>query len=678
MDTTKPITIKGIAGSMQTLGSGEYEIKLKSGPIKYLFHIIPNTFQIPFAGILGSDFLKLHKCIIDYERSTLIMIINGKHVELPLLSNNHTSYRIEPRCEQIISIAITNPLRDILIMPQELCKDVFLPGILTRNREGRSLIKVLNMREEPVIIRNLNLEVHNPNDYEVIQFNAQIGEETRTTEVLKDLDLRTLTATDGKRLTELIREYSDIFHLKGDPLTTTNLTELRVQLKPDAVPKFIKPYRVPHSQKTEINQQVEEMLANDLIEPSVSPWNAPILLVPKKSDGSSKPKSRLVIDYRQLNNQLQDDKFPLPNITDILDRLGNAKFFSCLDLSQGYYQVSIKARDRPCTAFSTDQGHFQMKRLPMGVKIAPSAFSRVMSLAMSGLANEKCFVYLDDIVVFSKDLRSHIANLKAVFNRLREVNLKLNPKKCQFLRREVLYLGHLITANGISPDPSKITAVKNFPIPTNADEVKRFVAFANYYRRFIKNFAQISAPLNRLTQKDVEFRWSNECQIAFDTLRESLIRPPILQYPNFEGNFTLRTDASGFALGAVLSNADDKPIAYHSVALKPAERNYSTIEKELLAIVWAVKSFRPYLFGRRFTIKTDHRPLVWLFSMKDPGSRLMKFRTKLEAYDFDIEFIPGKHNVTADALSRITSNDLKQLVCMVTTRQSKKCVSEIH
>ena len=481
----------------------------------------------------------------------------------------------------------------------------------------------------------------------------------------------TLNQEEKTEIIGICIKYQDIFHLNGDKLTYTNIGAANIALKPGVSPKYSKPYRLPHSQKAEIKTETEKMMADGIIEHSKSAWNSPILVVPKKKDPvTGLQKFRMVIDYRKLNECIEDDKFPLPNITDIFDMVGGATYFSSIDLSQGYYQMQLDPEGRPCTAFSTEDGHFQLTRLPMGLKISPSAFSRMMSIAMSGLVSSRCFVYLDDLIIFGRDLQQHNKNLIDVFDRLRQVNLKIHPGKCSFLRKEVLYLGHILSDKRILPDPGKSEVMQNFPIPKNAEEVKRFVAFANYYRKFIPNFAAIAIPLNRLLKKDVEFAFDENCRVAFETLKRILISPHILQYPDFEHDFILRTDASGFALGAVLSNFNDKPIAYASKTLNGAERNYSTIEKELLAIVWSVKHYRPYLFGRHFKILTDHRPLVYLFSMKEPSSRLTKFRLLLEEYNFSIEYSPGKENTTADALSRITldSKDLQKLSICVTTR----------
>lgn len=339
--------------------------------------------------------------------------------------------------------------------------------------------------------------------------------------------------------------------------------------------------------------------------------------------------------------------------------MAGAIYFTHLDCFSGYNQINLSENSRKYTAFSPGNiqindtsgkqenyncaGQFQMRRLPQGLKISPNSFSRIVTLAMSGLTYEKCFVYLDDLIVFGRNLENHNKNLIDVFERLRKVNLKLNPNKCNFLRKEILYLGHIVTENGVLPDPEKIKIMQEYPVPQNLNDVKRFVAFANYYRKFINGFAEIAHPLNKLCRKNVPFIWDSECQKAFHKLKNCLITPPLLSYPDFSHNneFRLQTDASGFAIGAILANGDNKPVAYASRTLNKNELNYPTIEKELLAIVWGVKHFRPYLYGRKFKILTDHKPLVYLFNMRDPSSRLLKFRMVLEEYDFIVEYVKG-------------------------------------
>lgn len=462
-------------------------------------------------------------------------------------------------------------------------------------------------------------------------------------------------------ITELCLDFSDIFYLEGDKLTFTNEVKHSIDTN-NAKPVFTRSYRYPQIHKEEVKSQINKMLDQKIIRPSISPWSSPVWVVPKKLDASGKPKWRIVIDYRKLNELSVDDKYPLPNISDLLDQLGNCQYFTTLDLASGFHQIEINPKDIEKTAFTVENGHYEFVRMPFGLKNAPSTFQRVMDNILLGIQNERCLVYMDDIIVYSATIHDHILRLTEVFKRLRKANLKIQPDKCEFLRKEVAYLGHLITEDGVKPNPSKVACIKNFPTPKCAKDIKSFLGLAGYYRRFIPNFAKVSKPLTKLLQKDIPFIFNSECTSAFNELRNALISDPILIYPNFDETFILTTDASAFAIGAVLSQgpiSKDLPIAYASRTLCSAETKYSTIERELLAIVWAVKHFRPYLFGRKFTLVTDHRPLTWLFSIKDPGSRLARWRLKLEEYDYNIVYKPGKINKNADALSRIKINHFK-------------------
>lgn len=339
-------------------------------------------------------------------------------------------------------------------------------------------------------------------------------------------------------------------------------------------------------------------------------------------------------------------------------------------MTSSFHQISLHKNSRPLTSFSTGNGHYQFKRLPFGLKISSNSFQRMLTIALSGLDAE-AFLYVDDIIVFGCSLKHHNDNLVKVFNRLRNYNLKLNASKCRFLKAEVVYLGHLITNKGIMTDPAKNDIIKNYPVPTTADEVRRFVAFCNYYRRFIPKFADIAKNMNALLKKNTKFEWNEKCQYSFDTLKDKLLKPPILQYPNFGKTFILTTDASNYALGAVLSQGEigsDLPISYASKSLAKHDINKPIIEKELLAIHWGIHFFRPYLYGRKFVVVTDHRPLVSLFSHKNPSSKMTRIRLDLCDYDFEIIYKKGKINTNADALSRIILNS-ETLKAMIPTRE---------
>lgn len=610
----KSIKINGISGNLNTLGITKLKLQnsLNQHSFEHLFHILPDKSNLKSDGIIGSDFLHKFNADILYNTQTLILRCCNQKFQVPFTENN-----------------LEENFADY---------DTFY---------------------------NITYLAQHPNSLDEVK---------RSNELLQLINFENLMPIEKFQVEKLCTKFNDIFKLPNDILSVSKLGEQKIFLKPNTPPQYVKQYRIPFAYRQEITKQVEQMINEDKVEKSMSPWNSPLLLVPKKTTIQGQKEFRMVVDYRNLNKHLEDDRYPLPNISDILDSLGNAKYFTCLDLSQGYYQLSLAKEDREYTAFSTDSGHFQMTRLPMGLKTSPAVFSRAMATALSGLTNNICFVYLDDIIVFGKDLESHAKNLELVFTRFRNLNLKLHPNKCRFFQKEVLYLGHLITSEGIKPDPAKTKVVEEYPRPSNAHEVLRFVAFVNYYRRFINNFAEIALPLNKLLRKNVEFIWSAECQKAFETLKKKLIQAPILQYPKFNDTFILQTDASGYAIGSVLMNSDERPTSYASRPLNKSELNYSVIEKELLSIVWSVKIFKPYLIGRKFIIRTDHRPLVYLFSFPGNSSRLSKFRLILEEYNFTIEYVPGKKNAVADALSRISidSQYLKDMTVNVLTRHQTR------
>jgi hypothetical protein len=300
----------------------------------------------------------------------------------------------------------------------------------------------------------------------------------------------------------------------------------------------------------------------------------PILVIPKKSDASSKKKWRIVVDFRKLNDVTIGDSFPIPVISEILDALGNSKYFSTIDCANGFLQVPVKLEDQAKTAFSTREGHFQYTRMPFGLKGAPATFQRLMTTILSGLQGIKCLVYLDDVVVYGEDLKIRNDRLCEVFSRMRKYNMKLQPDKCEFLRREVSYLGHVIGQTGVRPNEKRIEAVKEYPRPKTTRELKGFLGLARYYWRFIPNFSRIAKPLTELLKKDTPYVWDDKTEEAFISLKTLLTTEPLLQYPDFTQPFILTTDASDEAIGAVLSKGPigkDPPIAFASRTLNKAE-----------------------------------------------------------------------------------------------------------
>lgn len=655
------IVINGVGGKVHAIGYSYLQLLIDGQSISHKFYIF-ETLPCKAHGILGQDFLSKYGSIIDFNNNVLSLRYNGKEIMLKLISMHEYLLKLPARSESIhyISTTLTD---DCVVYTKEIQDGIFVASSLASPKKGKIPIRILNTTDKDVTLSNISIDIECSKNYDICTFNTNAKSSSRVKNLFSKLNLKHLNKEEKCSIESLCAKYCDIFYLEGDTLSTTNIYQHTIKLKEGIQPIYSKPYRLPHSLKNEIDNQIGKMLKEGIIEPCQSEWSSPILLVPKKPDENGNKKWRLVIDYRKLNENIQDDKFPLPNITEILESLSGCMYFSHLDLHQGYYNVSLDPDCRKYTAFNS--GQFQMTRMPMGLKTSPSSFSRMMTLAMTGLTYEKCLIYQDDLVCFGRDLNSHNKNLQDIFERLRKVNVKLNPSKCDFIKKELLYLGHVVSPSGVSPDPQKISVVENYPVPTKTDEVKRFVAFVNYYRKFIHQFADKAYHLNQLCRKNIPFVWDENCQKSFETLKQSIISHPVLQYPDFSqsNQFILQTDASGYAIGAVLCNSDGRPVAYASRSLNVAEKRYPTIEKELLAIVWAVKHFRPYLYGRTFKIQTDHKPLISLFGMRDPSSRLMKFRLILEEYDFVVEFLKGKNNAAADALSRltITSEELKEI-----------------
>ena len=319
-------------------------------------------------------------------------------------------------------------------------------------------------------------------------------------------------------------------------------------------------------------------------------------------------------------------------VDDLLDDLADAKWFSTIDLASGYWQVEVSPEDQEKTAFTTPHGLYQFKVMPFGLCNAPSTFQRLMELVLAGLRWDMCLAYLDDIIVFGRTFPEHLERLYEVFSRLQQANLKINSQKCQFFRKSVTFLGHKVSHEGISTDPEKTNSIRNWPIPTDTHELKSFLGLASYYRRFIPNFAEITAPMAQLTQKK-EIVWTEECIRSFETIKKKLTNAPVLGFPSQSEKFYLDTDASNNSIGAVLSqiqNGQEKVIAYGSRTLTKAEKNYSVTRKELLALVYFMQHFRYYLLGRPFVARTDHAALQWIQGFKHPEGQLARWLEQLQ------------------------------------------------
>ncbi len=423
-----------------------------------------------------------------------------------------------------------------------------------------------------------------------------------------------LTREEKERAAAFIRSYAHAFSSSNTDLGRNRLVPHRINTG-NRSPVRQPLRRQPYAHVAKIEENVQELLAAKLIEPTVSPWSSNVLLV-KKKDGTM----RFCVDYRKLNDRTVKDSYPLPRLDGCLESLGGNRIFSTLDLRAGYWQTELDPSDAEKTAFITRSGQYKFTVLSMGLMNAPSQFQRLMDLVLAGLLWDVCLAYLDDVIVFSRDFDQHLERLAAVLDRLVKANLKLKPSKCQLFQQEVRFLGHVISANGIATDPDKVKVVEEWPRPRNLHEVRSFLGLASYYRRFVAQFAEVARPLHLLTNKGQPFIWGDAQEEAFQSLKQRLTSAPILASPVDEAGYVLDTDASLVGLGAVLHQWQKghlKVIGYASRVLSKAERNYSTTRRELLAVIFGFKQFRQFLLGRKFVLRVDHAALTQLRSTPD-------------------------------------------------------------
>ncbi|KAJ9544987.1 hypothetical protein OSB04_024694 [Centaurea solstitialis] len=445
---------------------------------------------------------------------------------------------------------------------------------------------------------------------------------------------------------EVVRDYPEVFPEDLVSLPPDREIEFRIDLVPGATPIAKAPYRLAPSELKEMLAQLQELLDKGFILPSTSPWGAPVLFV-KKKDGTM----RMCIDYRELNKLTVKNKYPLPRIDDLFEQLQGAKFFSKIDLRSGYHQLKVREEDIPKTAFRTRYGHYEFLVMSFGLTNAPAAFMDLMNRVCKPYLDNFVIVFIDDILIYSKTAEEHGEHLRKVLQMLKRERLYAKFSKCEFWLKEVQFLGHVVTQEGIKVDPTKIEAIKDWESPKSPSEVRSFLGLAGYYRRFIEHFSAIATPLTELTRKDVKFEWTSTCEYAFNNLKGKLTSAPILTLPNRTDGFVVYCDASKLGLGCVLMQ-DRRVIAYASRKLKDHELNYPTHDMELAAVVFALKIWRHYLYGVKCQIYTDHKSLQYLLSQKELNMRQRRWIELLSDYDCEILYHPGKGNVVADALSR--------------------------
>jgi transposase InsO family protein len=449
----------------------------------------------------------------------------------------------------------------------------------------------------------------------------------------------------------LLSEFADVFPSQlPSQLPPRRDVDHRIELTQTTPPTLRSVYRMSSTELDELKKQLDDLVASGFIRPSKSPFGAPVLFV-KKKDGSM----RMCVDYRDLNRITVKNRYPLPRVEELFDRLRGAKYFSKIDLRSGYHQVRIDPDDVHKTAFRTRYGHYEFLVLPFGLTNAPATFMHLMQSIFGPHLDHFVIVFLDDILIYSKTLAEHRRHVRMVLELLRRNQLYAKRSKCEFFKQSISFLGHVISGEGISMEQDKVKAIEDWPTPTGVAAVRSFLGLAGYYRRFVKDFSRIAMPLTGLLRTEVKFQWNESQQQSFLQLKQSISTAPVLALPDDSLPYIVSTDASGFAVGATLCQDQGngpQPIAFLSHKMNEHERNYPVHEQELLAVIIALKEWRHYLFGRPFKILTDHQSLRYLSTQPHLSPRQIRWSEFLQQFDYQMEYSPGRFNIAADALSR--------------------------
>lgn len=490
-----------------------------------------------------------------------------------------------------------------------------------------------------------------------------------------------LTEYQMSRLMGMVNNLRNLFADPDERLPYTTKVVGEIRTTTDA-PTYTRNYPYPMALKGVVEDEIGKLLRDGIIRPSRSPYNSPIWVVPKKDDSSGRKKYRMVVDFRKLNAITIADRYPIPEVGEVLSRLGGNKYFTVIDLKSGFHQIPLRKQDIEKTAFSVNNGKFEFTRLPFGLKNAPSIFQRALDDILRDYIGKTCYVYIDDIVIFSKDEQSHFCHLEEIFKTLDAANMKIQLDKCDFFKTEVEFLGFSVNGNGVKMIRKKVDAIINIPYPNTLRQLRSFLGLCNYYRRFIQGYADIAKPLTAMlrgTYGSIPRGESSKVKIilgdgerkAVDDLKNALLSGDVmLHYPDYEKEFHLNTDASDVALGAVLSQGG-RPITFISRVLSETEEHYATNEREMLAIIWALDTLRSYLYGTaKVVIYTDHQPLTYALSNKNNNSKMKRWKAILEEYNYEIKYQPGKMNLVADALSRTYTTNINSLSGTVHSHES--------
>lgn len=730
------VGINGPKNPVMTHGAAYGNIVMCGIQLKTQIQIADEQMHLNYDGILGLDFLLEYKTIVDLYKMTLSVSLPPwhnmyeiderqmfeksnqnvkktlKNDELIYFKNAVAPAEIAKKKSKILQSHVNR--LELLSVNKNAFGGIRLPPFTTRNftvnsadavvckaktfadgvfmtdtiiHDGNNTVTVVNNTDKTMRLKSLDVETEPISNYNVFSIKKTTHNDTqsRIKTILETMDTSHCEENEKRIIEKLITEYHDVFYIEGDGISVAKGAEHRILTEPNINPINVRQYKTSVGQKEIIQKKVEQMLKDDIIEPSTSLWNFPIILAPKKSS-TDKKEFRFCVDYKQLNKYTETQTFPMPNLDEELGRMNGCKYFGKCDIAMAFHQIKMFENDKDKTAFTTGFQKYQFKRMPFGLKGSPITWQVYLTTIMASLIVNNVMVYMDDILTYSRSAEGHEATLRKMFDILRINGLKLKIEKTILFAKEVEYLGHVIGENGIRPNGRNIEAIKDCERPKKLAEVQRFLGMASYFRKFILQFAAKAQPLHRLCKKNVEFIWDESCQKAFETLKNALTTAPVLAFPDYTRKFYISVDASFYAVGGYISNSpppNDKPIEYFSKALSDTQKNYATTHKELLAIILAIERFQHYIWGKHFVLYTDHEALTYLFNQNKVGSRLLRWKLQLAEYDFDIIHRKGSQNVVSDCLSRfeesksinffrLIKNETTSALCQAMTRSRAK------
>ena len=687
VESTK--SIKGLGNTkigIEALLTTDVKIgKAQFGEVNFA---VVESDQLPVDAILGMNFLYDKGIVLDMGRGKIIYgtqeeSLLCKHArpqpkDIPAYLKNEV--RLPPRCRTIVHLELAGEggtEQTLLVEPYEeveLEEGVYRGRSICKSRNGKVQIPIINTLFSEVFIKPgqslaiasrvapKTMKLEGTEEIEA-GFSCAVIEEDKeedTEREKKDENLEKLYNLEhiekGKEeLVKLINQYPEVTSKSAYDIGNCSLPPMEVETG-NAKPICIPPRRMGPRQRARIRGHVKDMTEAGILGESDSAWSFPLVPVAKR-DGDVRP----CVDFRLLNEVTTSQAHPLPNIGEHLSALKGAKFYSTLDLNKGYHQFKMGSKSAPKTAFPFEGTLYHYNRVPFGLKNSAGWFQRNMQLVLAGISIEECLIYLDDILIFSPDEKSHLITLEKVFQRLMKFGLKIKPQKCQIFCREVDFLGHRLGEEGIVPLQTNVKAITEFPRPSTTRQLKRFIGMAGWYRQYIENCSSIMRPLNRATTKN-RLVWNEQCQEAFEKVKEHISTSPILAYPDYASSepLIITSDASSSGAGAYLSQYQEgrhRVISYFSKTFSESQSKYSAFDKELEGIRESVKYFRPHILNRKLVIRTDHRPIRELSRAKHLSPRLYRIYELLGTFDLVIEYLPGPENKIADALSRSTEGE---------------------